>query len=64
MTDQHGIGLLLMSMGIMLKMVPENKIPTWRTIRYAITNSKHSKSNSKSETEGSLEEDEEKRALV
>lgn len=64
LTDQHGIGLLLMSMGIMLKMVPESKIPTWRTIRYAIANSKHSKSNSKTENEESLEEDEEKRALV
>lgn len=64
LTDQHGMGLLLMSMGIMLKMVPESKIPSWRTIRHAIANSKHSKSNSKTETEESLEEDEEKRALV
>ncbi|GMN32378.1 hypothetical protein TIFTF001_003635 [Ficus carica] len=63
LTDQHGIGLLLMSMGIMLKMVPEDKIPTWHTIRYAVANSKHSKSNSKTETEKSLEEDEEKKAL-
>lgn len=62
LTDQHGIGLLLISMGIMLKMVPENKIPTWNTIQYSIA--KHSKSTSKAENQESFEDDEEKRALV
>ncbi|EXC17776.1 UDP-galactose/UDP-glucose transporter 4 [Morus notabilis] len=62
LTDQHGIGLLLISMGIMLKMVPENKIPTWNTIQYSIA--KHSKSTSKTENQESFEDDEEKRALV
>lgn len=28
LTEQHGSGLLLISMGIILKMLPENKAPT------------------------------------
>ena len=69
MTDQHGIGLLLISMGIMVKMVPENKIPTWSSLHYAIA--KHSKSINKAnkaleeeDDEQGFEDDEERRALV
>ncbi|KAL5552156.1 hypothetical protein UlMin_002332 [Ulmus minor] len=63
MTDQHGIGLLLITSGILVKMVPQNRIPSWSSIQNAIT--KHSKSISK--TDKTLEEDledEEKRAFV
>lgn len=67
MTNQHGLGLFLISMGIIVKMVPEKKIPSWSTFQYAVTKH-HSKSTSKTEKgiiidENDLE-DEEKRALV
>ncbi|PON57507.1 UAA transporter [Parasponia andersonii] len=67
MTNQHGLGLLLISIGIMVKMVPENRIPSWSAVQYAIAKH-HSKSTSKTEKgiigdEDDLE-DEEKRALV
>ncbi|KAM6591756.1 hypothetical protein CsatA_014361 [Cannabis sativa] len=32
MTNQHGAGLLLISMGIIVKMVPENQIPSWSSV--------------------------------
>ncbi|PON67613.1 UAA transporter [Trema orientale] len=67
MTNQHGLGLLLISMGIMVKMVPENRIPSWSAVQFA-TAKHHSKSTSKTEKgvigdEDDLE-DEETRALV
>lgn len=42
LTEQHGTGLLLIVMGIVLKMVPEHKIPTWNAVQNAVV--KHSKS--------------------
>ncbi|KAF4362480.1 hypothetical protein F8388_019763 [Cannabis sativa] len=32
MTNQHGAGLLLISMGIIVKMVPENQISSWSSV--------------------------------
>ncbi|XP_062074190.1 UDP-galactose/UDP-glucose transporter 2-like [Humulus lupulus] len=66
MTNQHGLGLLLISMGIVVKMVPENKIPSWSSVQYAVA--KHAKSNSKADKaiirDSEESGDEEKRALV
>ncbi|KAF3448481.1 hypothetical protein FNV43_RR09194 [Rhamnella rubrinervis] len=66
LTEQHGTGLLLISMGIILKMVPENKVPSWSTVQNAVV--KHSKStlNMEREQVGNQEisEDEEKKNLI
>lgn len=64
MTEQHGTGLLLIAMGIILKMLPESKAPTKST--NSISTAKHK--NSYVKEEKSLVEkngeDEEKRPLV
>lgn len=35
LTEQHGTGLLLITMGIMLKMLPDGKLPKWSTVSSA-----------------------------
>ncbi|KAJ4835652.1 putative glycosidase CRH2 [Turnera subulata] len=61
LTEQHGSGLLLITMGIILKMVPDYKAPSRNAPR-------HSKSHLKEEKrlveDGEAEKDEEKRSLV
>lgn len=64
LTEQHGTGLLLIAMGIVLKLLPDNnKASTRATTSSAIT--KSGKSSFKEEETGLHdEEDEEKRPLV
>ena len=53
MTEQHGSGLLLIAMGIVLKMLPDSKLP-----------SRTPKSAHREEDEKGNTQDEEKRPLV
>ncbi|GLT78286.1 hypothetical protein SLA2020_498260 [Shorea laevis] len=64
LTEQHGTGLLLIAMGIILKMLPDNK-PDQRT-SISDVSTKHSKSSSKEEKPvmNGKEIEEEKRPLV
>ena len=63
LTEQHGTGLLLISMGIILKMLPESKPPTKRATK---PGKSHFKEERKSVDNGSGEGegDEERRPLV
>lgn len=66
LTEQHGSGLLLISMGIVLKMLPENKAST--RIPMSNVNSKHEKSHLSEEKRAARsthdDEHEEERPLV
>lgn len=66
LTEQHGSGLLLISMGIILKMLPENKAPTRIPISNA--NSKRERSHRTEEKRAArsteVDEHEEERPLV
>lgn len=66
LTEQHGTGVLLISMGIMLKMVPENKVPSWSTVQNAVVNHSKSAFNVEKNRVGNQEilEDEEKKNLI
>ncbi|KAK6947713.1 UAA transporter [Dillenia turbinata] len=54
LTEQHGTGLLLIAMGIMLKLLPDYKVPNKNRISNAI--SKHGKSSNKQEKDPEFEE--------
>lgn len=63
LTEQHGSGLLLIAMGIILKMLPDSKPAPW--IPTSNVNAKHHPVTSSEEVESvELEEDEEKKPLV
>ncbi|KAJ0048188.1 hypothetical protein Pint_16037 [Pistacia integerrima] len=63
LTEQHGTGLLLIAMGIILKMLPENKAPSRTLNSYTVAkNRKSSLQVEKMSAEN--EEDDEKRPFV
>lgn len=68
LTEQHGTGLILIAMGIVLKMLPENKPPTSRSVSLSTVVNKHGKSSFKKEMNRleneEHEEHEERRSLV
>lgn len=69
LTEQHGSGLLLITMGIVLKMLPENKPPSKRGANPKAKvemESQHGgeEDGSSSRVQIGIEEDEEKRPLV
>ncbi|XP_047975835.1 UDP-galactose/UDP-glucose transporter 4-like [Salvia hispanica] len=70
LTEQHGSGLLLITMGIVLKMLPENKPPLKRAsnpkAKKVEMESRHGEEEDKSSSrvQIGIEEDEEKRPLV
>ncbi|KAI3856382.1 hypothetical protein C5167_006243 [Papaver somniferum] len=57
LTEQHGTGLILIAMGIVLKMLPENKIPTYKPSPIPMKSYDNEKKTL-------TEDDEEKRPLV
>jgi len=61
LTEQHGTGLILISMGIILKMVPENKMSSRSGAKLGRS---HSKEENNLVDSGRGELDEEKRSLV
>ncbi|XP_044476834.1 UDP-galactose/UDP-glucose transporter 4-like [Mangifera indica] len=62
LTEQHGTGLLLIAMGIILKMMPENKAPTRSPNLYIISN--NGKSPAQEEKISSENEDDDKKRLL
>ncbi|KAH7514023.1 UDP-galactose/UDP-glucose transporter 2 [Ziziphus jujuba] len=66
LTEQHGIGLLLIAMGIVLKMVPEPKIPSWNAVQNAVVKQSKSTFNIEKNHIGSDEtlDNDEKRSLI
>ena len=67
LTEQHGSGLLLIAMGIILKLLPENKAPPARNSKsdFGAKNGKsYLKEEKRSFEHGQDEESEEKRSLV
>ncbi|XP_057977054.1 UDP-galactose/UDP-glucose transporter 2-like [Malania oleifera] len=66
LTEQHGTGLLLISMGIILKLLPESKVPKMGSISNAF--SKHGKFSFKEEKQIEIRENdeqpEERRLLI
>ncbi|KAF8379408.1 hypothetical protein HHK36_028843 [Tetracentron sinense] len=63
LTEQHGTGLLLIAMGIILKMLPDNKTPN-RASAYSASTKKAKSSFKEEKTQLQNEEDEEQRPLV
>ncbi|KAL3618688.1 enolase-phosphatase E1 [Castilleja foliolosa] len=66
MTEQHGTGLLLITMGIVLKMLPDNK-PNYKRPTTSISQPRIESSSQNEDSRfqiGSEEEDEEKKPLV
>lgn len=62
LTEQHGSGLLLIAMGILLKMLPDSKPAPW--IPTSNVNARHHRETSSEEVESVELEDEEKKPLV
>ncbi|CAI9784525.1 unnamed protein product [Fraxinus pennsylvanica] len=62
LTEQHGSGLLLIAMGIILKIVPDTKPPNLAVV--SSTRGKNHPKKAKTPENGADEEDEEKRPLV
>ena len=44
MTGQHGTGLILIAMGIILKLLPENKDPSPRKVKVQLQQKQHEES--------------------
>lgn len=66
LTEQHGTGLLLIAMGIILKMLPDNKLPGRNAVASTVAKQRKASSkvdNSQLENGESVEE-EEKNPLV
>ena len=65
LTEQHGSGLILIGMGIILKLLPQNKPNDQRVLNSSTAMSKISKSDERRILQLEIvEEDEEKRPLV
>ncbi|TYI66319.1 hypothetical protein E1A91_D09G215100v1 [Gossypium mustelinum] len=62
LTEQHGSGLLLIAMGIILKMLPDSKPAPW--IPTSNVNARHHRETSSEEVESVELQDEEKKSLV
>ncbi|KAM1258416.1 hypothetical protein ACFX13_038748 [Malus domestica] len=57
LTDQHGTGLLLIAMGIIMKMLPENKVLGWSVISHTAAKHANSFKLGKSRTANETEEE-------
>ncbi|KAF8401661.1 hypothetical protein HHK36_012607 [Tetracentron sinense] len=63
LTEQHGTGLLLIAMGIILKLLPDKKTPN-RASAYSVSTKRAKSSFKEEKTQLQNEEDEEQRPLV